>query len=193
MNKPTVSDFNYFEFVAEKPADNILQRLAQLADKYDALVEQSKRANASAKELQDQLQRLKTQDIPEAMEEAGMAKCTTANGRTITVKTKPVGNLPSPTTTSPELAEKRVRILRWIHESGFGKIMKRELRVSFDQAQEEQARQLADSLDDQGFATVDYSTIHPATYNKLIRECMEEGMDLPDFMEIHVVKEADVK
>lgn len=130
-------------------------------------------AERDVKEAEEQLQRAKARledirsgTLPTAMDELNLETFTTSDGVKISVKeeiraTPSKGRMPD--------------MIAWLNERGHEKIVRR--TISLIARDEEHAKNLHDRL--KGEELTDEPRIHPQTLSKFVRECLEEGVDIP--------------
>ena len=165
MSQPDYSDFQ-----AEAPSTDDLATLAGLAnDLYLAELEVAQ-AQEALKEAQRKARDIGEHQIPELMDDIGIAEFTTKSGIKLSVK----DNL----RVSPPAA-RREEAWDWIEEHGYGDLVKRNVIVGFARDEGDQCEELLEDLDAKGLRTKEERKVESATLKKFIKERLEAGDDVP--------------
>jgi deoxyxylulose-5-phosphate synthase len=133
--------------------------------------------NNSIEEIEESLGKLKANhrqvsevDIPNMLSELGLSEITLINGDKISTTTY----------YSARISEdKREEAFQWLTDKGFGDIIKNTVSVSFGREEDNSAKELAEELEDNGFATAQKKWVEPMTLKAFVREQVEKGSDLP--------------
>jgi len=147
-----------------------LKVISDLAAKQIDLETQVVQITASLKAATEALRRVQEIDLPDAMSAAGCKGFTTPNGRGITIKED----------ISASLSEgKREGAVAWLRENGFGDIVSEDVTLSFGKGHESEALEMVKELAGRGLIPQRKTNVNTATLKSLIRELMEEGLDVP--------------
>jgi len=131
---------------------------------------------------------LKEQQIPELMEDLGVAEYTTSEGVKVSLKKNVFASLGA--SNSP----KAMAAYKWLDDNGHGTLIKRNVVVSFPREQAEEAALLADSLREQHFATKIESKVEPSTLRSFVAQALDKGEDIPlDTFSVFVKKTAIIQ
>lgn len=87
--------------------------------------------------LQEQLRRVREEDLPNAMEELGLKKITLESGETVEIKPDFVVGIPEANKTEA---------FNWLESKGFGGLIKTEVKVAFGKGELEKAEKLLVAL-----------------------------------------------
>lgn len=177
-----MDEYDYEDAPEDKPSDNLLARLSAQGSQVEATAKEAKQCLARLAQLKQIHQHLTETVIPELMKEAGMKSFTTVSGIRIEVKEVITASFPSASTASKSEDElkRRVRIIRWLDSRGYGHLVQRQLNVTLEKDQAELAQQISEDLRRKGVAVEKKFAIHFATFNKFARECLEQGIELPE-------------
>ena len=150
--------------------DDKLSTLAQLA--WDQSEREKRIANIekSLKQEKAELQKLKTEIIPDFMDEIGIESFTTTGGATIKVEPFYQCSIPK---------ERKDEAFKWLTEHGYEDIIKVHVGFTFGKAEYAEACELARVLDELGYATVPVMNVHPMTLKGWVRMMAEDGSDFP--------------
>lgn len=152
-------------------SDDALATIAALAQQqYEAMLEVA-RAEDKLKEAKKVLMRISTEDLPTALEAAGIKEFTTKDGLKVTVKEDVTCGI---TEANRELA------YQWLIDHDFAGIIKSEISVSFGKEELEAAEELADEIREKGY-DVDFSqNIHAQTLKAFVKERMADTEVKPE-------------
>ena len=147
--------------------------LKALSDKSNELQE----LDNKIKEIEEELGKHKAKyrelsevDIPSMLSELGLSEITLANGNKISTATY----------YSARISEdKRDEAFQWLGDNGFADIIKNTVSVSFGRDEDDSAKKLVDSLEDNGYTTAQKQWVEPMTLKAFVREQVEKGSDLP--------------
>lgn len=109
-------------------------------------------------------------DIPNMLSELGLSEITLADGNKISTATYYSARISE---------EKREEAFTWLSNNGFADIIKNTVSVSFGRDEDDSARKLVDSLEDNGYTTAQKQWVEPMTLKAFVREQVEKGSDLP--------------
>lgn len=143
-----------------------LNRLSQLANKQQEIeqwIEVQKDRLAQGVEA---LRRIREVELPEAMDEVGVAKFTLADGSSVSV---------NPYYSATITAEKKSAAHQWLDSHGFGDLIKTEVITKFGRGEVDAARELVENLRQQEYEVEGKESVHPQTLKAFIREQVESG------------------
>lgn len=151
-----------------------LKEITALAERQLDLEHLIEEAEESLKSLKEQHRAVSENDLPEAMEEAGMMEFKLKDGRKVTVNRKYHASIPK---------AHQSQAFRWLREHGHDGIIKRDITLKFGKGDDELARKirdlLSDELGDETVGIADKEHVHHSTLRAFVREQIEAGEDLP--------------
>jgi len=121
-------------------------------------------------QLKASFRQLSEVDIPNMLSELGLSEITLADGNKISTATYYSARISE---------EKREEAFTWLNDNGFADIIKNTVSVSFGRDEDDSARKLVDSLEDNGYTTAQKQWVEPMTLKAFVREQVEKGSDLP--------------
>jgi hypothetical protein len=183
MSKATI-DFAADAF-QEVPADK-LTIIRGLAEEMRVIESRLEKWATEAKKLQQRYNDISGNHLPELMKEVGMSEFKLANGDIISVGDFVSASIPSKSAIDdadadnrPLLEDRRKRAIAWLTKSGGAALIKTAIKATFGKGQSKAATKFYKEISKAGFeATLDES-VHPQTLNKFIKECIAEGIDVP--------------
>jgi hypothetical protein len=120
------------------------------------------------------------------MVQAGMQEFTLVTGEMVTVKDFINANIPSLSSIEDAddmekaiLVDRRDKCIRWLKAQKAEAIIKNKLVAEFGKGQSKAAVKFAKEIQKMGYASKVEETVHPQTLNKLIREKIAEGIEVP--------------
>jgi hypothetical protein len=144
-----------------------ISRLAELQLQLEREVQAQEDALKVTKE---KLRGVQEKDLPEAMASAGMKEFKLLNGAKVSIKEDISASLSG---------EKKTAAIAWLTEHGYQDIVSCDVTVGFRKGEEERARTVARDLVDKGFVPKLDQNVNTATLKSLIRELMEQGIEVP--------------
>ncbi len=123
------------------------------------------------KEAQARKRQIEEFDIPEFLEELGLASFKTTDGIEIEVEEK----------LRASIGNRKAEAYKWLLDNGHGAIIKRTVQVAFNTDQGEEAQDLLAKLEEGGYAGVRQDMkVEPATLTAWAKEQLEQGVDIPE-------------
>tara|TARA_S200002703_G_C3797042_1_gene246123 strand:+ start:2228 stop:2761 length:534 start_codon:yes stop_codon:yes gene_type:complete len=155
----------------DKPmGDASLKALSEKSNQLQKLDDAIKEAEQTLGQLKAEYRELSEVDIPSMLSELGLSEITLKDGNKISTSTY----------YSARISEdKRDEAFQWLNNNGFGDIVKNTVSVSFGREEDDSAKKLVDSLEDNGYATAQKKWVEPMTLKAFVREQVEKGSDLP--------------
>ena len=155
----------------DKPmGDASLKALSEKSNELQNLDNQIKDVEEELGKLKSKYRELSEVDIPSMLSELGLSEITLADGNKISTATY----------YSARISEdKRDEAFGWLNDNGFADIIKNTVSVSFGRDEDDSARKLVDSLEDNGYTTAQKQWVEPMTLKAFVREQVEKGSDLP--------------
>ncbi len=135
---------------------------------------------AALKRVQD----LTEKQIPELMDQVGMARFTTREGVLIKLEESVHGYISK---------DRAAEAYLWLEKNGHGQIIKRNVVVEFGVKQEEAAAELVKSIKDTYPGVQQKKAVHHMTLGAWAREQLENGADIPmELLGIHTRRVAKI-
>lgn len=155
----------------DKPmGDASLKALSEKSNELQNLDNKIKDVEEELGKLKSKYRELSEVDIPSMLSELGLSEITLADGNKISTATYYSARISD---------DKRDEAFRWLNDNGFADIIKNTVSVSFGRDEDDSARKLVDSLEDNGYATAQKKWVEPMTLKAFVREQVEKGSDLP--------------
>lgn len=155
----------------DKPmGDASLKALSEKSNELQNLDNQIKDVEEELGKLKSKYRELSEVDIPSMLSELGLSEITLADGNKISTATYYSARISD---------DKRDEAFGWLNDNGFADIIKNTVSVSFGRDEDDSARKLVDSLEDNGYATAQKKWVEPMTLKAFVREQVEKGSDLP--------------
>lgn len=161
-----------------------LNRLAEEQVKAEIALEEAQKVLNKA---QQDLKEINERRLPEAMEAIGIKEFTTQNGLKITIKDIVRASIPK---------NHAHEALEWLRTNGAESLIKNNVVMTFGRGQDEQVEKLvAEMLERFGDQTVAHNEgVHAQTLSKYVRECLEEGKEIPlELLGVYQGKQSVVK
>lgn len=147
-----------------------LSHLAKLAIAQDHEERGIRLLEEKLKEAKASLQKIKTETIPDFMDEIGIESFTTSGG--MTIKVEPFYQCSIPKARKDEA-------FRWLSENDYEDLIKVAISLSFGKSEYEIAVEVARKLDAMGYPCVPVLQVHPMTLKGWVRMMSEEGNEFP--------------
>lgn len=155
----------------DKPmGDASLKALSEKSQKLQDLDDQIEEVEQQLGKLKSQYRELSEVDIPEMLRELGLSEITLANGNKISTTSYYSARITE---------DNRDEAFQWLGDNGFADIIKNTVSVSFGREEDDSAKKLVDSLEDNGYTTNQKKWVEPMTLKAFVREQVEKGSDLP--------------
>lgn len=182
-----MSDYDYsaYEETPEHDALHEVQRLVKLLEERERDVVSKE---LELKAAQAALRQVKEFDLPDALQELGLAEVTTASGLRVSVQESVHVSLPVKDRTN------YIKGLAWLEKRGYGKLIEPSLQAKFSPGEGEKAEEWAARLREEGLSVTADERVHPSRIKSLISKCLEDGEDVPlDVFKVHKVRTAVLK
>lgn len=162
-----------------------LNQLAELGEELHRRERAVLEAEANLKKAQKALQDIAEIQIPEAMEDLGLAHFRTTSGFEIELEKHYHASITK---------ENQTEAHRWLDEHGHGGMIKRNVLVAFNRDQETAARKLLADLRAAGYPGVkEEASVHSSTLRAWVKNRTEAGEEVPPSITTHIVTVATVK
>jgi len=157
-----MTEINYDE-IAETPVtvgDDDVKSIAELAERQVVIEDWIEEQTARLKEAKENLVKISSEKLPEAMKQAGMLKFTLENGCVIEVKEGVHGNITK---------KNQPWCFGWLRDNNNGDLIKNEFKFTFGKGEGEQADNLAIHAEECGIDYNQKEFIHPQTLGAFVR------------------------
>lgn len=122
------------------------------------------------KKKEDYKTKLSEEVLPSLFSEVGLSELKLSDGRKIKV---------SEYYRAAIKVENREAAYTWLRNNGFGDLVKNQVTCSFGRNEDEKAKSLIDTLNTQGYQSMQREWVEPSTLRAFIREQHEAGKQLP--------------
>ena len=137
------------------------------------------------KKKKDYKKHLSENVLPNLFAEVGLSELKLADGRLIKI-----GNYYGASIKE----DKKQAAYSWLRNNGFGDLIKNQVSCSFGRDEDEKARGLIQTLDEQGYQSSQREWVEPSTLRAFIREQHEAGKQLPmDLLGAYVGQKTTIK
>jgi hypothetical protein len=148
-----------------------VNRVAELAKELLEAKARVDEADKALKEAQDRYRRIERDDLPTLMSEYGFAELKLTDGTVVTIVDDVEASISE---------QRREAAHAWLVENGFSCLIKSNLELKFNREEMDEARLLAEKIEDMTGRQVDISEkVHPQTLKAFIKEQMAEGNTVP--------------
>ena len=162
----SAEEFSFEEGAASAAPDSLV-RLNETLEEAVALKEMLDQLEEDAAAAKKQLTHITTSVIPDMMAEIGMDECV-QNGWKIKLSQFVSGSL-------PKEPEKRQKAIDWLEKHEGADMIKSTLTVNFNKSQHNMAIDLAQRIQEEGFAPSLISDVHAQTLASFARERLKNG------------------
>lgn len=164
-------------------------KISQLVNEVDELEHELAAAESMVETYRKRLNKLKTEELPQAMGEAQVEQIKTKQGLVLTRKYIVSGTWPSE-------PEEITKALDWLKENNAEDLVKCQVLVEFDRGHREEANSffsVAASNNAKKSAKLK-ETVHHQTLNAFFRECLKENKSVPlDLFNGYAAWHVDIK
>lgn len=166
-----------------QPTEGELSQLSSLANRMRKLQWDVDQLDAQKHELQQIVDRIAFQDIPDLMEKWGLSEIRLKDGSRVTIKPFVKASMPTETAILKAKTEEerdliRSRIdggLEYLRKNGAESIIKNLLKVEFGKGQGKQAEAAIKALHKLGIEAETVQGVHPQTLTAWVRERLTAG------------------
>ena len=154
------------------PSDSVLAQLSLLASEQQHVEERILEIEKQLEGEKIRLRHLSEVQIPELMDQAGVADFTTREGVKIKVAETIRGSIPLATAGEA---------MAWLETNGYERLIKRKFLIEFGKDEEGWANKFASDLAKRKRQLKHEVTraVHPSTLQAFVREQLAEGRDFP--------------
>lgn len=152
------------------PSNEELEEIATLASRQVALEKTIAAQEQHLKDLNAQLFKVRTEELPSAMARANLKEFALRDGTAVKVKKE--------TYASISKANEAIAF-RWLDEHNHGSIIKRQYTIALSRENEDAAKTIVEFLNNLGMEYSSKSAVAPQTLKAFVREELERGSDIP--------------
>jgi hypothetical protein len=172
----------------EPAPEDKLEKIRFFGEKQRQLTKQLADLENQVALTKESLRRITEQDLPEAMDEAGMTAFKLEDGTEIKVKPFYAASIPE---------ERKEEAFTWMKERDFDGMIKSEVKVSFGKGEYEIAQSFLNFIRGFNEKAIDpeyKETVHWQTLRAFVKEQIEGGKELPlDLFGVFVGRKAELK
>lgn len=152
------------------PSRDALSEVSELAARQIELEDAIEATEAQLASLKRELAAVRDDSLPNALAEHGLSEIAMKDGSRVKVVDIVRASIP---------AAHRDAAFRWLEDSGFGDLIKHEIKATFGRGEEAEAQASIDALRGMGIDAEDKRTVHPQTLGAFVREQIEQGSPIP--------------
>jgi SOS response regulatory protein OraA/RecX len=176
---------DYDKFL-DSPSPTALDDLHDAVSKMRDAAAEVMRLEAQLERAQSTFKHYQQHLVPELMDALRMKEFKRDDGALVQVDTTYVGSL-------PKEPEKRAEALAWLEQNGYGSLVKNKFVVEYGRSESAWADRLDDQLKKLGVDAERTSDVHHKTLGALVRQLMEEGVEMPEMFKATKLRVAKVK
>mgnify|MGYP003636795578 CR=1 FL=1 len=171
--KPTFEDLVGTENVQEwtnEVSDGELSTVSNLASKQLKLTAELAALEAEFKAKKEELRLTSEQELPDAMQAAGLTQIILSTGEKISIKEFYSAHISK---------ANQEKAYQWLLSNGHEGLIKNEVLLKFGREESETVRETVSALQSRGLAPEIRQSIHPSTLKAFVREQLTTGNDIP--------------
>lgn len=169
------NQFDAFDEAAGEAKDQVggdrLETISRLAHRQVELEKELEDLAEKQKAIKKELTRVAQVDLPEAMDEVGMAQLRLSDGFEVDIQEGVDASI-----TKLNAGEAHA----WLEEHGFGDLIKREVKANLPRERPELVGAFRKFLEQEGVPFDEKEAVHPQTLKRFVREQLEKGVDIPE-------------
>ena len=175
----------YLEFVQPQASGSgELSQLSLLAEQQAAAAAKVADLEAQLNAAREELKDIAERQVPELMDQIGVAEFRTASGLKIKIDETIRASIPK---------AKAPLAFAWLKANGHGGLIKRVVAVQFGKGEDEKAEELHKQLES-AYPVEDSAAVHPSTLAAFVREKLRDGEELPlDLFGVHRQRVAKIE
>lgn len=131
-----------------------------------------KEKETELKELDQRIDTIGSEVIPNMLAEQGLASLKLIDGSTVEVSKKYSCTMKA----DPDL---KIKAHQWLRENGLGDIIKNNVAVSFGTGEDNKAEDFFSLAQQSGYQAEQSQKVEPSTLRALFRERVQSGLDMP--------------
>ena len=171
--KPTFEDLVGTENVQEwtnEVSDGELSTVSNLASKQLKLTAELATLEAEFKAKKEELRLTSEQELPDAMQAAGLTQIILSTGEKISIKEFYSAHISK---------ANQEKAYQWLLSNGHEGLIKNEVLLKFGREESETVRETVSALQSRGLAPEIRQSIHPSTLKAFVKEQLTTGNDIP--------------
>lgn len=158
-----------FEDLELDPSKQSIEDIASMVNLMVAKEQEIQAMEAALAELNEEFRRLATEEVPTAMDAAGIKEFTLSDGRKLKVEDAVRANIPGDDV-------RKHNALKWFDDNGFEDLIKADIKYTFTKGDKELAETIInDILEIHGIQGTLGETIHNATLVSFCKEQIAKG------------------
>jgi len=167
--KKAHSSINFEEDITGPTNEQLteISKLASIQQRQEADVEKLEGLLKTAKKA---LRKTSEDDLPGAMQAAGMEEFKTITGLTVKVKETLYASIPK---------ARKPSAIAWLLDHAQSALIKEDVIIPFDKGDHDRMSALTASLEEGGYTVVINETINTGSIKAMIKEMLENGQDVP--------------
>jgi len=172
-NKPTFEDLVGTEDVQEwtnDVTDGELSIVSTLANKQLKLATEVSELEASLKAKKEELRLTSEQELPDAMQSAGLTQITLSTGEKISINEFYNAHISK---------ANQEKAYEWLVSNGHEGLIKNEVLLKFGREESEVVDETVSALQSRGLSPEVRQSVHPSTLKAFVKEQFTSGNDIP--------------
>ena len=174
MNKkPTFEDLVGKEDIQEwsnEVSDGELSIVSNLANKQLKLATELKQLEVDLKSKKEELRLTSEQELPDAMQAAGLTQITLSSGEKIDINEFYNAHISK---------ANQEKAYDWLVSNGHEGLIKNEVLLKFGREENEVVEQTVSALQSRGLSPEVRQSVHPSTLKAFVKEQLTQGNDIP--------------
>lgn len=180
-----------------------LEEVSNLANRAVVLGKDIDQLKEELKQKEKELQKIEGTDLPDLMDSFGMAKFTLQSGAQIEIKPVVRAYLPAPSTIDnaksvmerEELQMKLDAGVKYLYEHGAAAMVKSVLQIDIGKGNTELIAKVIETMEKEfRLHTKHNVSVHPQTLSSYVKECIEQGRDIPfDIFGVFTGRKASIR
>lgn len=163
-------NYDFLGYSTSEPTEADISTLVELGDLQDRQAREVERLTGALTQASEKLRKTQEEDIPRLMDEIGMKEFKTSSGLIIKVKEDVRASIPK---------DQEAVAFEWLRSHEHAALIKRQVIVEFSVGEDEKAKKVIESLEEQELDVADKSSVHPSTLSSFIKNQLQEGNNIP--------------
>ena len=161
---------------------------SDIAEKCNELLDirqKMERCKAHLEDLKKDEKTLSENEIPSAMQQAGISMLKLSDGSTVEIKPFYSAKIP---------LSRKQEAFDWLRENGAGDLIKNVVSVNFGRTEDETAKKVFEKFQEDGYNVTQNEKVEPMTLKGFVREQVEKGQNVPtDLFSVYIANETTIK
>ncbi len=175
-------------------------KIEKILQRYLSLESKAAEIKSQLTDLEEEMSRIVKDTLPSAMAESGIDTLTTTSGYRIAMTNFVSASIPGMSAIEKKRGEEKEKMLdkreawfEWLRENGHDGLIKNEVKASFGRGEDERAKEIVDSLMEQGISTTQQESVHSRTLTSFVKEQIGLGTDFPEELGVFQGEKAEIK